>query len=86
MNPSLILTWVFGLMLAAHGGFWLSGWFLAKLLLVTGLSAYHGWMIGYLKALKRGERRVSGRRLRMANEIPGVAAIGIVILAFVKPF
>ena len=86
MNPSLVMVWILGLMLAAHGGFWWQGWFLAKLALVTGLSAYHGWMVGYAKALARGERRLSGRQLRLLNEVPGVTAIVVVILAFVKPF
>lgn len=86
MNPSIMLTWLFGLMLAAHGGFWMEGWFLVKLALVTGLSAYHGWLVGYGKALKRGERRLSGRQLRLLNEVPGLVALIVVPLVFVKPF
>ena len=27
MNPSITLVWIFGLMLAANGGFWMQGWF-----------------------------------------------------------
>lgn len=86
LNPSLIIVWILGLALATHGGFWLEGWFIAKMVLVAGLSAYHGWMIGYAKALKRGEQRLPGRTLRLLNEVPGLAAIAIVILVFVKPF
>ena len=86
LNPSIILVWILGLMLAAHGGFWTHGWFLAKFTLVLALSAYHGWIIGYMKALKRGERRLSGKQLRLFNEVPGIAAITIVLLVFVKPF
>ena len=44
-------------------------------LLVLGLSAYHGWMVGYGRKLARGERPVSGRALRMMNEIPGLAVV-----------
>ena len=86
LNPSLILVWVLGLMLAAHGGYWSQGWFHAKLTLVLVLSAYHGWLIGYFRKLRRGERRLTGRRLRFLNEVPGMIAIPVVILAVVKPF
>lgn len=86
LNPSIILVWILGLMLAAHGGFWTQGWFLVKLALVLGLSAYHGWMIGYIKALKRGEHRLTGKKLRLFNEVPGLATILIVLLVFAKPF
>lgn len=86
LNPSLIAVWVLGLMLAAHGGFWLDGWFVVKFALVAGLGAYHGWLVGYGKALARGERRLSGRRLRMLNEVPGLVAIPVVLLVFTKAF
>jgi putative membrane protein len=43
-------------------------------------------MVGYARRLAAGERRLSGRTLRMLNEVPGVAAVLIVILAIVKPF
>jgi len=50
------------------------------------LSGYHGYMIGYGKKLARGERPVSGKALRIMNEIPGIATAIIVILVIVKPF
>jgi putative membrane protein len=53
---------------------------------VLALSAYHGWMVAYGKRLARGERPVSGRALRIMNEVPGLAAVLIVILVIVKPF
>ncbi|MFM6854122.1 MAG: CopD family protein [Sphingopyxis sp.] len=86
IGPALVMVWILGLMLAAHGGFWTQGWFLVKLALVTGLSAYHGWLVGYARALQRGERRLSGRALRLLNEVPGLVTIAIVLLVFVKPF
>ena len=62
-------------------------WLLAILLLfVIGLSAYQGWMVGYGKKLAQGQRPVSGKALRMMNEIPGIAAAIIVILVIVRPF
>jgi putative membrane protein len=61
-------------------------WFQLKLLIVLFLSGYHGWMVGYGRKLARGERPVSGRALRIMNEIPGLAVVLIVILVIVKPF
>ncbi|HKT13902.1 MAG TPA: CopD family protein [Allosphingosinicella sp.] len=86
INPSMILVWLFGLALAFIGDWWSAGWLWAKLLVVLGLSGYHGWMIGYGRRLARGERPVSTRALRMMNEVPGIATAIIVILVIVKPF
>lgn len=85
VNPSLLLVWILGLTLAFNANVWSEGWFHAKLLLVIGLSAYHGWMISYAKKLKRGERALPEKTLRLLNEIPGVAAAIIVILVIVRP-
>ncbi|ANU06754.1 protoporphyrinogen oxidase HemJ [Paraurantiacibacter namhicola] len=84
--PSIVVVWVLGLLLASTIGAWSSGWFHAKLLFVILLSGYHGWMSAYAKKLARGERTLSGKQLRLVNEVPGVAVAIIVILAIVKPF
>lgn len=84
--PSIILVWVFGLMLAAHLDLWRDGWFHAKLLFVLFLSAYHGWAVRYIKKLKRGERPFSEKKLRIWNEVPGLVAVVTVILVIVRPF
>ncbi|HEY0026437.1 MAG TPA: CopD family protein [Allosphingosinicella sp.] len=86
ITPAMVLVWIFGLTLAWTSGAWSQGWFHAKFALVLGLSAYHGWLIGYGRKLARGERRVSGKALRIMNEIPGIATVVIVILVIVKPF
>lgn len=84
--PSLIVVWLLGLSLASTIGAFAQGWFHAKLALVLVLSAYHVWMASYAAALARGERKLTGRKLRMINEVPGIAAALIVILVIVKPF
>jgi putative membrane protein len=84
--PSIGLVWLLGLALAFTIGAWDQGWFHAKLLLVLGLSGYHGWLAGYARKLARGERPLEGKTLRLLNEVPGVAAALIVVLAVVKPF
>jgi putative membrane protein len=86
LNPSIIIVWILGLLLAWQIGAMTQGWFHVKLLLVLGVSGYHGWMIGYAKKLARGERTMTGKQLRLLNEVPGIAAAAIVILVIVKPF
>jgi putative membrane protein len=86
LKPSLIVVWVFGLALALDTGAFAQGWFHLKFLVVLGLSGYHGWMVGYARRLAAGDRRLSGKTLRILNEVPGIAAVLIVVLAIVKPF
>lgn len=86
LNPSMIIVWILGLILAYQTGAFNQGWLHAKLLFVLLLSGYHGWMIGYAKKLARGERTLSDKKLRLLNEVPGVAAAIIVILVIVRPF
>lgn len=86
LNPAMVIVWIVGLLLAWQIGALSQGWFHAKLLFVLGLSAYHGWMVGYAKKLARGERSMSGKQLRLFNEVPGIAAAVIVILVVAKPF
>lgn len=85
LNPSLIIIWVLGLMLAVNGGYFSQGWFHGKFLLLILLSGYHGWTISYCKKLAKGLRPMTEKGLRLVNEIPGVLAAMIVILAVVRP-
>ena len=84
--PALTLVWLLGLALAVTTGAFGQGWFHAKLALVLALTAYHVWLAGYATALARGERKLSGKRLRLLNEVPGIAAALIVVMVIVKPF
>ncbi len=83
--PSLAVVWLLGLMLAVTSGAFSQGWFHAKLALVLMLTAYHFWLAGYGAKLARGERQLSGKNLRLLNEVPGIAAAIIVILVVVGP-
>ncbi len=87
-TPAMIASWVLGLMLVFSGAIDWSrdGWFHAKLILVLALSAYHGLLAVWTKdfALDRNTR--SARFYRIANEIPTILMIFIVILAVVRPF
>ena len=84
--PSLILVWVFGLMLAMSGGWFTQGWLHAKLAVVIALTVYQFWMANYARNLAQGRRKLAGKQLRLLNEVPGVAAAIIIILVVVKPF
>lgn len=86
LNPSIIVVWVLGIALAFSIGAWDQGWFHAKLALVLALSGYQGFLAAYAKKLARGERSLSGKTLRLLNEVPGVALVLIVVLVVVKPF
>ena len=87
-TPAMLASWVLGLILAFSGAIDWSrdGWFHAKLILVIALSAYSGLLAMWTKdfALDRNTR--SARFYRIANEIPTLLMIGIVILVVVRPF
>ena len=53
---------------------------------VIALTAYQGWLGVYGKKLANGQRPLSGKAVRMINEIPGIAAAIIVVLVIVRPF
>jgi protoporphyrinogen IX oxidase len=84
----MLVVWILGLMLAFDnsGGVLGTYWFTAKLALVLALTGYQGWLGHYGKKLANGERPLSGRAVRMINEIPGIAAALIVVLVIVRPF
>ena len=86
MLPSLVLVWLLGLSLAVTTEAFSQGWFVVKLGLVLVLSAYHFWLASYAGKLARGQRSLSGKQLRLLNEIPGIAAAVIVVLVVLKPF
>jgi len=86
MTPSVAVVWILGFALAFSGKWLDSPWLWAKLALVAGLTYYHVYLVQYAWKLERGERKLSGKALRLLNEVPGVAAALIVILVVVKPF
>ncbi len=84
--PSLIVVWVLGLALAVTTGAFQQGWFHVKFGMVLALSVYHLWLAVYATRLARGTRSMTGKQLRMVNEVPGIAAALIVVLVVVRPF
>ena len=86
MNPAMVVVWGLGLMLVINIGASAESWFRGKFLFVIGLTVFHMWMVNYARKLASGEKTVSGRTLRLLNEIPSLATIAIVILVIVRPF
>ena len=86
LTPAMVAVWLLGLTLATLGQHWGEGWLHAKLALVVALSGYHGWALGYARKLAAGRPTLSGRTLRMLNEVPALALAIIVVLVIVKPF
>jgi len=88
LNPTLILTWLMGLLLIHLR--WeflqLQPWFWLKFILVLALSGVHGWLLGLGRKVMRGERPLEPGKLRIFNEIPMIVTILAVILVVVEPF
>jgi len=88
MNPALAISLVTGGLLIANlgGGAWTSGWLHAKLACVLGLFAMHGLMARWRRDFDADRNARSQTFYRVANEVPTVLMIGIVVFAVVKPF
>jgi putative membrane protein len=89
MTPAMIATWLFGLAMIWTMGFdafKAAGWLHTKLVLVLALSAMHGLMSRWQRDFAHDRNRRSQKFFRIANEIPTLLMIAIVILAVVKPF
>lgn len=86
MNPAMIVTWLAGLWLAWDGSWYLAGWFHAKFALVLAMSGFHGALSRWVKDFAADANRRAPRFYRVANEVPTLLMIGIVILVIVKPF
>jgi putative membrane protein len=87
MNPSMIVTWISGIIMIWITGFesLLIFWVYTKIIFVLCLSAFHGFLVTSFKNLKLGKNKKKGDFYRMVNEIPTVLLILIVILVVFKP-
>jgi putative membrane protein len=86
-TPAMVVSWALGLYLAFSVIDWSAdGWFHLKLVLVVLLSAYHGTLAKWTKQFAEDRNTHSARFYRVANEIPTLLMLGIVILAVVRPF
>ncbi len=86
VNPSMIVVFITGPILAYQVGYWHSPWLQLKFALALGLGALHGYLARYVKIFARDENRRPSRFFRVLNEVPTVLMILIVILVVLKPF
>ena len=87
MNPAMILSWLFGLILIHSIGIqsFSEFWLIAKIVLVISLTFYHFFLFNCLSnfSLDRNER--SSKFFRVINEVPTVLLIVIIFLVVFKP-
>ncbi len=88
MNPASIAAWVVGLMLVFTPGVidWSEPWVHVKAALVVAMTVYHHALVRWWMAFKEDRNRRSGRFYRIANEVPTLLMIGIVVMVMVRPF
>src|SRR5262249_20268326 len=86
MTPAMIATWLLGLSLVAIGHLWNERWLMAKVVVVIAMTAFHFWLAARARDFGGDGNRLTSRTYRIANELPTLLVIAIVILVIVKPF
>jgi putative membrane protein len=87
MNPAMILSWIFGVLLLHSIGleslkeFWL----ITKLILVTSLTLYHLFLFVCLKNFNENKNQHSSKFFRFINEVPTILLIAIIFIVVFKP-
>jgi protoporphyrinogen IX oxidase len=87
MYPSMILTWIFGLILIYINGIEIFSqlWIQIKIFLVILLSVYNDYLGKCLASLKNNTNTKTSKYFRIINEIPTVVLILVVFLVIFKP-
>jgi putative membrane protein len=88
MVPALLMTYLFGALLAATPGIvdWRQGWIWAKLALVLLLTVFQIALATWRRAFAAGRIPHSVRFFRLVNELPTLVMIAIVLFVVAKPF
>ena len=86
INPAMIATWIFGLILFVMAELWSEPWMHAKFVLVLAMSAAHGILVKHQRLFAQDANQKPATYFRILNEVPTVLMILIVILVIVKPF
>ena len=88
MNPAMIVTWVFGLAMVFTPGLidWTEVWPWIKAFFVVVITWFHHALVKWMKEFAADSNTRSGRFYRLANEVPTVAMIFIVLMVVVRPF
>jgi protoporphyrinogen IX oxidase len=87
MRPAMIVSWLAGLTLAfVYVGFSGGYWLYLKFAFVISLTVAHEKMAIWVNDFAADNNSRSQKFYRIANEVPTLLMIGIVILVVVKPF
>ncbi|WGI22053.1 protoporphyrinogen oxidase HemJ [Amylibacter sp. IMCC11727] len=88
MAPAMMATWLFGLMLAFTPGIvdWSSFYPWIKAAMILGMTGFHHWLIKVRKEFAADKNERPAKTYRIANELPTVMMIVIVIMIVVRPF
>jgi protoporphyrinogen IX oxidase len=88
INPAMLATLFFGVLLVLTPGLvlWSQGWWYVKLVSVLLLFGFHGAVSKWRKDFLNDRNTRPQRFYRMANEVPTVLMVIIVIMVIVKPF
>lgn len=88
MNPAMIATWVFGLLLVFTPGVvdWSSLWPWTKAAAILGMTWFHHWCGRRRKEFVAGTNTLEGRRYRLMNEVPTLLLVVIVVSVIARPF
>lgn len=86
INPAMIATWIFGLMLVFTPGIvdWSSIWPWVKVAGILLLNWQHHWLARRRKEFAAGQNTRSGRTYRLMNEVPTVAMLMIVFAVVLR--
>ena len=87
MNPAMIVSWIFGILLIHIIGTesLVFLWLQLKLLLVIALTTYHFYLFNCLKKFASDKNSNTSKFYRIINEIPTVLLIGIILVVIYKP-
>lgn len=88
MNPAMIVSWIFGLLLIYATDVFSSGdlWIYAKLSFVSLLTFFHIKLGIWRKAFVAGTNQKTEGFFRKVNEVPTVLMIAVVFVVVLKPF
>ncbi len=87
MNPAMILSWIFGVLLILSQGIISLDllWMKIKLGLVTILTAYHFYLLAVLKDFQADNNTKGSKFFRIINEVPTILLIIIIFVVIFKP-
>ena len=87
MNPAMILSWFFGVLLIHSIGVENLNflWLQLKLVMVLILTGYHFFLYQCLKNFSRDNSKYSPKFYRIINEVPTLLLIGIIFTVVFKP-